>query len=514
MNRNSVRCVEISSFDGLDDIKTSVYATDKTINTLLDGKNFVINDGILEVSRSPKAIEIVIPDEDKVNAIDDKYIVNGFGKFYVNGTYYYIYVINGWIYKYTTTLEKIYSTQLDVSALCDFTVYAGKLIIQNGIDIPIEFDGTSCSVQTLTDPQTVVGTDNKFKGSEISNNSLYYFTDTTIYKPNPNTTNEFDNTLGTTDALIPFAPQGGNIIGLKQLAGQLLIVFLANKQTLKLLGSEPYSASASNPHTLRLITDNIGAFSSFANCDTGTEMYFVSTRGVEKLSTVETYGDIEYVNIFHKIKSKIDPYIQDKSNSKYCFMCFWNDKIHILFRTLSGNSVLYSYDIVHESIEYSEYEEAFTYMNVIDDIITFGSDNGTIYNLGSEYYNHEKCYFDFNYYPTQYGLGTLKKWNKILVYIETTTNVDKIKLSVKHFKRDYKSTDDRESNKDIAPPITWDNFLWDNVRWDSEGVQLVRFKNLGKSKAIRFRIDTTTKNQFIRIKKIELYYTPMGVSKG
>lgn len=515
MNRTDVRCVEISSFDGLDEIKTSVYATDKTINTIAKGKNFIIKDGILEVSRSPKTMNISIPAADKVNnTVADKFVVNGFGKFYVNGYFYYIYVINGWIYKYTTTLVKIYDTQLDVNALCDFTVYAGKLIIQNGVEKPIEFDGTTCSVQSLTDPQSVVGTDYNFIGSEISNNSLYYFTDSTIYKPNPATTNEFDNTLGTTDALIPFAPQGGNIIGLKQLAGQLLIVFLANKQTLKLLGNEPYSATASNPHTLKMITDSIGAFSTFSNCDTGTEIYFVSTRGVEKLSTVETYGDIEYVNVFNKIKSLIDPYIRNTANSKYCFMCFLSDKIHILFKTMQGNSVLYSYDIIHQTIEFTEYEETFTYMNVIDDVLTFGCEDGSIYNLGSEYYNHDECYFEFNYYPTKYGLGTLKKWNKILIYVETTTNIKDVKLSVKHFKRDFRADKERETDKEISVPSTWDNFYWDNARWDSLGVQLVRFKNLGKSKAIKFRIDTTARNQFIKIKKIELYYTPMGVTKG
>jgi len=44
--------------------------------------------------------------------------------------------------------------------------------------------------------------------------------------------------------------------------------------------------------------------------------------------------------------------------------------------------------------------------------------------------------------------------------------------------------------------------------------RLIRFKNLGKSKAIKIRIDTTSPKQHIRIKKIELYYTPMGIVKG
>ena len=90
MNRTDVRCVEISSFDGLDEIKTSVYATDKTINTIAKGKNFIIKDGILEVSRSPKTMNISIPAADKVNnTVADKFVVNGFGKFYWSEKKYY-----------------------------------------------------------------------------------------------------------------------------------------------------------------------------------------------------------------------------------------------------------------------------------------------------------------------------------------------------------------------------------------------------------------------------------------
>lgn len=516
MNRNSLARIEINNFDGLDKLKTTQYATDKTINVIADGKNFVINDGILEVAKSPMVTNISIPEEDKINEVENNiFICNGFGKYYVGNFYHYIYIINGWIYKLIgENLAKIYDKQLNPSAICIMTVYADKLIIQNGIDTPVEFDGSVCKLQEINDPQSIIGEDNKFIGSQIANNSLYYFTKNYIYKPAPNTTNDFDNTLGTVDGFVPHAPQGGDILGLKQLGGKLSIIFMANNQTLKLIGNEPMGENATNPHTISIISNTIGAISSTAYCDTGTEIFFVSKRGVEQLSTVETYGDIEFVNVFNKIRELVLPYVSNEANAKYCFLSFLNDKIHILFRGVNNQSVLFSYDVIYKTIEYSEYKEKFTYMGVIDNVLTFGCEDGKIYNLASDYYNHNECYFEFNFYPTKYGLGTIKKWNKLLVYCETETDTEEIKLSVRHFEQDYISANKRTVDKKIETAATWGSFQYGKAKWGSEGIRLIRFKNLGKSKAIKFRIDTTSPKQHIRIKKIELYYTPMGIVKG
>ena len=75
MNRNSLARIEINNFDGLDKLKTTQYATDKTINVIADGKNFVINDGILEVAKSPMVTNISIPEEDKINEVENNIFI-------------------------------------------------------------------------------------------------------------------------------------------------------------------------------------------------------------------------------------------------------------------------------------------------------------------------------------------------------------------------------------------------------------------------------------------------------
>lgn len=507
--------IEISNFCGLDDLKGNQFASDKTISAIVDGKNFTIVNGIPEIAKTPFKLDIGIQEDDKINAIEGKFIVNGFKKVILAKYAYTIYIINGWIYEYKNGgLHKIYDTQLDVSAICSFTVYAKRLVIFNDIDNPIEFDGTVCSVQKLNDPHKVVETGAIFSGAEVANNKIYYYTDDTIFQPQPQTTSNFDNETSMVDAIRVNAPNGGKIVSIKQLAGKILIVFLQNKQILRLSGSQPFSATATDPHMLSPITDQIGGISPRSVVNVGTdEMFFISNRGLEKLSTVSAFGELSCSNVFEKIKDRISYFLNDEVFHKYCSVCYLKDKIHVLFRT-GTTSVLYSYNIATADIETSEYEQCFTYMDVIDDVLTFGCDDGFVYRIMENYYNHKEAFIEFNFYPSKYGMGVLKKWSKLLVFIETSTFFDGFRLEVEHIKRDYVNELVNKRDKKIAVAAVWDSSKWDKVKWDSKGIKLVRFKNLGKSKAIKLRLYAINPQQHFKLKQLQLYYLPYGNVKG
>lgn len=512
----SMNCISINSFSGLDSIKSNVFAEDKTFGIIANGENFTLENGIPEIARSPYKLNILIPEEDKPADNTQDIIVNGFCQVFIAGEYYYIYVINGFVYKYAEEkLIKIFDKRLSQTALCDFTVYAKKLIITNGEDKNLEYDGSSCVEQNINDPQEIIDVE-CFDGAEVANNRIYYYSSKSniIYTPQPQTTCNFDNTNSTVDAIKINVSKGGYITGLRQLAGKTLIIFISNGATLRLTGSQPYSDTATDPHRLNQITGTIGGVSPFSSTDTGTEIYFVSNRGLEQLSTVETYGEIRYANKFDKIKDLISPYLQDLEGLKNCFVCYQKNKIHVLFRNMIGEAVLYSFDVMTNDIECSHYKMTITYMNIIDDTLYFGTDKGEIFRLKDTYYNHEKSFIELNYYPTKYGIETIKKWVKLILYVETNTQQEQILLTVNHLKQDIKQAFNSDRYKHIQTASLWGSAIWGKAKWGALGSGMVRFKNIGKSKAIKIRISTTEPTQHFRIKRLELFYIPLGSCKG
>lgn len=526
----------VNQFSGLNDTIRDRFAKESDIGQIVEGQNFVINNKLPEVTRTPFLNGIKLPDADHrvgadgqklVPSIQNRYIVNGFKRVKLNGVVHYIYVIDGNVYRLLpvpnnqNNLEKIYD-KLDSVALCTFAVYANKLIIMNGVDTALEFDGENCTQQEIKDPNGIVGDNNHWMLAVIANNRIYYFTrDNYIFTPQPTTTSNFENNPseaggidGTVDGIMINWSKGGNTIAATAFSAKTIIIFSDEGEIQRLDGSMPFGGNDSDYHKLSMLSDELGGVSALGVATNNIDVYFQSNKGLNSLNAVQSFADMRVSDIFYPIKDRVSPFVYEafQSNMQYYSTIYLKDKIYVLYRT-STQTYLYEYDILTKDIAQSVYDVRITYQSVVNGIIQLGDDEGNIYIIQPLYYNNNLSYIELNWLPTKYGVGRLKWWAEAIFVFETSKDSE-IQIEHMHVKNDMKDLFEqgyrfKESNAD-----SWDNGKWDNSSWDERGFRIFRMKDIGRSGAIKFRIKTRKPTDWFRLKELQLFYKPQGLVRA
>lgn len=510
----------IEWFRGLDQT-IKPFANAKNYNYIAKGQNFTIKNKAVEKIKSPKDIAYS-------PAVSGQ--SNGDFKCKIKGQVIQLEGIGSKLYKISGTTRTEIWTGLDPDALLDFNVLLDKIIINNGVNKTLEYDGTTIQEVTFTDPSGIWN-NAKPQGSVVFANRLFYWGNAAdpnvLYVPLPNSHNDFTNTTKAADAIRVNTGACGNIVGCMPFIDDKLIIY-CKQGIFSLSGSEPFALQGNDPFRIREISSDIGCVSAKSIIKLSTDHYFVSERGLESLKAVQSFGDVKLNGLFENVADDINFHLSN-ADKKFIFSVYdkLSNRIQVYLPSIDNKTYRFSYDItpdqynlitqMKEDIAKSVLNAFYTSGSVIDKEIILGDKDGNKRKIKDSYYTDDLSQFELHYYPSKYGLERLKLWNELVLFVETDTKLSNLKIEWCHIKRDHATNAYTQETKSIEPAAIWNHIIWNQFRWNATGQEIIRIKQshgLGKSKAIKFRISNNVTGEHYRIRRAELYYTPIGLCKG
>lgn len=481
------------------------------LSVLEDGDNFTIIDGMPEKITHPYLLSPDAPSNEPVGKCTGKFQCN------LNGVTYKLVAYGTKLYTYESNTLTIIFSGLNSEAFLNFNVFDNKCIICNGVNTPIEFDGNIAQSITFTDDASPIWNNAKPKYSFTKGGRIYYLGNTLSNKqnlvltPRPGTHNNFNNTESTVDA---FYVQGNGIItGGMAFSKDLAVIYMTDS-CIGLQGSQPFSDIASDPHRLTPISMEIGCLSPRSIIQAGNNQYFLSKRGLENLQAVQEYGDVKIIDLYDRIKNTVSEFLKSYSynNDNYSVYDHLNGKIYTHFIKSDNTILRIGYDINTGDLEKANFNTFFTNAAIFDHYIYYGDDNAGLYECKTFNYDHES-FIETHWYYTKYGSGVLKNWNRLLIEVETDTELSNLDIQATYYIRGAQRDNPRVITKSIASGALYDEANYDEAYYDQAGNALIVINNLGKSNGIKINI-TSKANEHYRIKRMELFYTPLGITKG
>lgn len=436
----------------------------------------------------------------------------------LNGTTYHLVCYGTTLYKYSSgTLTSLY-TSFNATKDLYFNVFNEKCIIcQQGSSV-VEFDGTTATAVTFTDNSPAIWGTTKPTASFTFNGRIYYWGDTNgktkIYTPRTGTYNNFDNS--TTDDVDVLTVHGsGNITGAISFTNDICIIFCENSIK-RLSGSQPFSDTAANPHTIKTIIDGIGCISTRSIVKAGNDLYFLSQRGLESLIAVQQYGDVKINALFEKIKDDVSEFLfeSELNSSSFAVYDHINSKIFLHLKTSSNETIRYGYDLTTGDIERAEFTNNFTSAAIIGGYISYG-EAGKLYQVKNLYYTGEH-YLETHWFYTKYGLNRLKSWDKVILEVETDASLENLIIETMHIKRSFE--EGQWKNKVFSSNLKYGSLfdvgIFDVSYFDFPSKTVITLRDLGKSNALKLKISDSTTGEHFRILRTEYFYSPLGLTNG
>lgn len=413
--------------------------------------------------------------------------------------------------KFGTELTLIYSGFSGEYPL-DFAIYQDTLIIVNGVDVPVYYDGTTCAAITFYDPNNI-WEDARPDWVIVYANQIFYLIRNSkkVLKPQPSTYHNFDNTNGTVDGFIIDSGLGDQLTGAALFQGNRFAIFL-ERSVEEITGSQPSQSSIVDPFSVRNISRQLGCIAPKTIVNIGTDVYFLSERGLESLQAVELGGKVQQTHLFELFEDDYRKY-KDDNTIKNAISCY-SDLENKIFLYIPYNNVSIQYGFNISSFSADKYEHSISVKTVccIKNIIYLGDSTGNLYKIDSLIFVSES-WVELHWFAGKYGLNVLKKWDKLVLEVETLTPLQNLKIQKRHKKYETQNNTYTEDTEGVSGADLWDVALWDVSKWDKAGYGLITIKNLGKSKAIKLRFYNNTNGEHFKIKRLEMLYTPIGSVK-
>ncbi len=395
------------------------------------------------------------------------------------------------------------------------------LIMCNGTDIPLQYDGSTCTTISFTDDASVIWDDARPKAAMVFRGSIFYWGDPDhphrVYKPRPGTHNNFDNAENTVEAFDVDAGFGGVLTGMKALTDDLAVIY-KQRAIRRMSGVNPFGASV-DPIEVRPITDEFGCIAPRTIVQVGIDQYFLSEDGLRRLKPVQSYGDIDPGQPTYAIQEVIDGLNFTESVIENACAVFYKPPRHVVLSVPYGasttNNLIIIHDVVHEGND----------LRAVDDIkasvlatfnrkIYYGDYAGQIYKEGDDYNYHETA-VDAQWeskWIAHNSLGLRKIYRELHIYAESDGEGSLIcqYTTLERGEERAQSSTQEISSGDNA----WDTAVWDTAVWGSSEQNIFKIEDLGEGNAIKLKFTNNANNQRVKIRMIELHYDIINSSRG
>jgi len=433
-----------------------------------------------------------------------------------------VYTVDG------TTATEIYpagggGSAQTVGAFYQFTEYddgSGNRIVVlcNGVDKPLIYNGTTCVQMSATDPSTIWN-DARPSFSWPWRGSLLFGGDPThpyrIYKPRPGTYNNFDNTLGTVDAFDVDSGFGGKVTGIRDFSNNFLVIY-KERAIRRLSGSQPFGATT-DPYSLLSLTSAYGCVAPRTLVGNDLNHFFLSEEGYKALYPTLTYGDADPSDPTYKIQDLVNGWnwsaisnacaVYDKTNKK-----IW---LSVPNGASSTNNKIYHYKLVTKGLDpRGDGDIKAACLAYVNRGVNHGDYGGQIYRHGSvNNYNGTIISRLWTSKIIVHGsLGQLKKYTDLVLFADANAGGDIVVqwqiLKIDMFKTGSatQQISDGSNAFDVAK--------WDQALWATGNQKILRINNLGKGHAIVLKFINASDSQLPKIRMVELWYDTAGNVNG
>lgn len=411
------------------------------------------------------------------------------------------------------SLTEIYSG-ITAGTYCNFETFNNVCLIMNGVDSVLQFDGTTCTTVTFTDPSNILNSA-KPSFATVFRNRIFYSGDLTnpskVWSPRPGTYNNFDNATSLVDAFDISGGDNYRVTGLKALSKDLMVVYKEGS-IFRLSGSTPFGSTA-DPFRLEEVSREVGCIATRTIVQVGRDQFFLSLGGAKRLSIVNDYGDVIDADPSFEIKDLMAEINYTTSVVAKAFAVYVKSEHHLYLHVPTGSGVTNTQTYVYDIMSGANMPRSgitASYGAIVNQNYYTGDYSGQIYQqLVGDNYNGaaipsswESKWLDYG------GLKNRKKFKNLLIYFETsgtaTITVQWTVMNMDGSTRAYSRSSEATSGD------VWDLGLWDVMLWDAGANNLFRRNNLGRGRAIKIKISNNNADEYWKVSKVELCIENLG----
>jgi len=392
------------------------------------------------------------------------------------------------------------------------------ILLMNGTDDFLVYDGTNCVEATITDDASPIYDTSKPYGADVFRGRIFFYTDDKILTPRPNTYNNFDNTLSTVDAFNVDSGFGGKITGVKALTDGVLVIF-KERAIRRLSGSEPFGSST-DPFTISPVSNEVGCVArrTIVQAGKGLEIYFLSQDGVRKLQPVQEYGDIDPLMPSYAIQDEVNQWNFDGDAIKdACAVFVKKDNavyLSVPYGAATTNNKTYVFDTVTGGVDPRGLND-FTVasMGVVGRKLITGDYAGEIFRWGDNngYNGAEITRYWKSKVICHDSMALMKAYRELCLYAEADGAGD-----VTVAWRVLQGADfiDKSSTESVSSGgALFDSAVFDTAVWSTGEQKMFRIKDIGRGQAIQLILTNTSATQRPKIRLITVNYDSMGFAR-
>jgi hypothetical protein len=247
------------------------------------------------------------------------------------------------------TLEELYSGLAD-GVRCRFLITNDVLLVMNGIDPVVYYDGSTAAAVTFNDPDNI-WQDFRPSFAVIFRNRVHYGGDPSypddVATPVPGTYNDFDNTNGEVDRYQVSPGDGGVLVMMRPLTKDALVFYKTNGIH-RLRGSTPFGSDV-DPFVLEEVRRGIGCIAGDTVVEAIGDHWFLAPSGFKSLSTVQQYGDVQEKNPSARIPESVGNLNLQTSAIRGAFAVYIETKrqvwLHVPTGDSSTNDMVYCFSV-------------------------------------------------------------------------------------------------------------------------------------------------------------------------
>jgi hypothetical protein len=392
------------------------------------------------------------------------------------------------------------------------------VLLMNGVDPVVVYDGTTASAITMNDPDSIWN-DARPYAADIFRGRIFYWDRQTIYTPIPGTYDNFDRTTSESDAFNVDPGYGGFITGVKALTDNFLVIY-KEFCIRRLSGVSPFGTIGTEPFEIGVVTNDFGCIAPRAIVQVGLDHYFLTEDGLRQLRTTQNYGDIDPSQPTYPLQDVINSLnFANPSVIRAACAVFDRDSRHIWLSVPDGsnnnNNLIIGYNVLTKGLYVRpDGDIQANALTTYNRNIYHGDESGQVYVHGNANGNNGdpmNCTYESKWIA-HLGLGTYKRYKDVFIYADADGAGDVIVQW-----RILKRGEAQERNNTLSVSTggdVWDSALWDEAKWSAGSQNVLHLKNLGRGNAIKFRFLSSSASQRMKIRQVDIMGEGFGRSLG